>query len=165
MSAYEAHPWTDFAVAVAGIGAVLAGLVFVAVSVNLESIVTGPRLAGRAANSLILFSTPAVLCILLLIPDQSRGALGVELIVVGVLIAPCLAVLNRPWGRPPQWILAAWLIGGALPAAVLVVTTVIAGVGEITENLGGLYWLPVGIVVAYLGALLNTWGLLVEIKR
>lgn len=165
MGAYEAEAWKDFAVAVVGIGAVLAGLVFVAVSVNLESIVSGPRLAGRAAHSLILFFTPAVLCVLLLIPGQSHVALGVEMIVVGVIIAPWLAVLNRPWGRPPEWILAAWIMGNAVPAALLVVATIIAGLGEISETLGGLYRLPVGIVVAFLGALLNTWVLLVEIKR
>lgn len=68
-------------------------------------------------------------------------------------------------GASPEWILAAWIMGNAVPAALLVVATIIAGLGEISETLGGLYRLPVGIVVAFLGALLNTWVLLVEIKR
>ncbi len=165
MNAYEAAAWSDFAVAVAGVGAVLAGLVFVAVSVNLESILAGSRLAGRAGNSLILFSAPVVQSILLLIPGQSRTALGVELIVVAVVLAPSFAVLNRPWGRPPEWSLHSWVLGSAAPAALLVVSTILAGIGLMTGTLGGQYRLPVGIVAALLGGLLNTWVLLVEIRR
>ncbi len=34
-----------------------------------------------------------------------------------------------------------------------------------TETLGGLYWLPIGVIAAFLGALLNAWALLIEILR
>jgi modulator of FtsH protease len=34
-----------------------------------------------------------------------------------------------------------------------------------TESLGGLYWLPVGVIAALIAALENAWVLLVEILR
>jgi modulator of FtsH protease len=165
VSAYETGAWSDFAVAVAGVGGVLAGLVFVAVSVNLESILQGQRLAGRAAHSLIMFFAPVLTSIFLLIPDQSRATLGIELIVTGAVLAPVLAVLNRPWGRPPEWTLGSWFLGNAVPSALLVISIIVAGIGLITETSGGLYWLPVGIIAALIGALVNTWVLLVEVRR
>lgn len=112
-----------------------------------------------------MFSAPVAVWILLLIPGQSRTALGIELIVVGAVLAPWLAVLNRPWGRPPEWALGSWILGNATAAALLAISVIVAGIGLITETLGGLYWLPVGVVAALRGALLNTWVLLVEIRR
>ena len=56
MTAYAAGRWTDFAVAAAGTAATLAGLVFVAVSINLRQ--------------LMLFAMPLVVGIFLLVPDS-----------------------------------------------------------------------------------------------
>jgi hypothetical protein len=46
--------WTNFAVALAGVAAVLAGLVFVALSLNLERILQVAGLPGRAGETLIV---------------------------------------------------------------------------------------------------------------
>jgi drug/metabolite transporter (DMT)-like permease len=74
VSAYEAQGWSDFGVAVAGAGAALAGLLFVALPINLNRILAGYRLTARAGSTLIMLSAPLVL----LIPDQNDIALGWE---------------------------------------------------------------------------------------
>ncbi len=52
MRAYEPAEWADFGVAVAGAAAALAGLLFVAVSLNLRDILALPQLPARAALTL-----------------------------------------------------------------------------------------------------------------
>ena len=165
MSAYEAQGWSDFAVAVAGAGAALAGLLFVALSINLNRILAGYRLTARAGSTLTMLTAPLVIALLLLIPDQDDVALGWELVVVGVAVGSALAVLNPPWLRAPQQRLALWVVTIALPTLLLTSSAVIAGIGTMTESLGGLYWLPVGIIAALLAALENAWVLLGEILR
>ena len=46
--------WSDFFVAQVGATAALAGLVVVAISINLQRILSFPQLPGRAAEMLIL---------------------------------------------------------------------------------------------------------------
>jgi hypothetical protein len=48
VSAYDIHAWVEFGVAVAGAAAVLTGLVFVAVSINLERVLAVPGVPDRA---------------------------------------------------------------------------------------------------------------------
>ncbi|NIJ12456.1 modulator of FtsH protease [Saccharomonospora amisosensis] len=165
MDAYRAEGWADFAVAVAGAGAALAGLLFVALSINLERILSGSRLPARAAHTLVLLAAPLVVALVLLVPGQSGRALGVELVTVGAATGLLLAALNHPGRRASQQPLIWWLIAEALPAVALSGTTIVAGAGLLTTSLSGLYWLVAGVVVAFVGALLNAWVLLVEILR
>ena len=48
MAGYEAHLWFDFAVAIVGAAAVLSGLLFVAMSINIERIMGIVTLPTRA---------------------------------------------------------------------------------------------------------------------
>jgi hypothetical protein len=165
VSAYEAQAWSDFGVAVAGACAALAGLLFVALSINLDRILAGYRLTARAGSTLILLGAPLVIALLLLIPDQGHVALGRELLVLGVVSGGTLAVLNPPWLRAAEQPLFWWAAITATPILLLTASAIIAGIGTMTESLGGLYWLPAGVIVALVAALENAWVLLVEILR
>ena len=81
--AYAAEHWTDFGVATAGAAAALAGLLVVAVSINIERILQFPSLPHRAAQTLILFALPLVTALLLIVPGQPSTALACELLVTG----------------------------------------------------------------------------------
>jgi hypothetical protein len=163
MDAYRAEAWSDFAVAVAGATAALAGLVFVAVSINLARILEFPHLPGRAAQSLGLLVALLATGVLVLVPGQPDAALAVEVGATGLLLAAgALAPLRR--GRraagPPRSRVGPTVIV-LLPAAALVVcgATLVAGSG------GGLYWLAAAVVLGLTGATANAWVLLVEINR
>ncbi|MGH3750272.1 MAG: hypothetical protein ACRDT8_23055, partial [Micromonosporaceae bacterium] len=120
MDAYQAGAWADFSVAVAGAGAALAGLLFVALSINLDRILAGSHLTARAAHALLLLGTPLVISLLLLIPGQSPPVLGAELTLVGVAAGAALGWLNRPGSRAPEQPLSGWVLSSAAPAALLV---------------------------------------------
>jgi hypothetical protein len=79
--------WHDFFLAAAGAAAVLAGLVFVGVSINLEMIMSDPAygLAGRALEALVLLVAVLIVTLLLLVPSQGRVLAGAEVLAVGVL--------------------------------------------------------------------------------
>jgi modulator of FtsH protease len=52
MTAYQPEQWHDLFVATAGAAAALAGLIFVAVSINLEQILKYPALPPRGSRSI-----------------------------------------------------------------------------------------------------------------
>ncbi len=59
--AYSAAQWTVFGAAIVGAGAVLCGLVFVSVSMNLDRILAHPTLPVRAWQTLFLLMSPLLI--------------------------------------------------------------------------------------------------------
>ncbi|GAA4875354.1 hypothetical protein GCM10023203_26870 [Actinomycetospora straminea] len=163
-AAYDAEPWSDFAAGMAGAAAALAGLLFVAVSINIQTILAG-GIAGRAAQALVLLALPVFFSLALLVPGQPDVALAVELVLIAVVVAPGLARQARPRARAPEQPASSWVATTVLPSVVVVVAPVLAAVGLLTGSLGGLYWLPAAVALALLGGLVNAWVLLVEILR
>lgn len=68
--------WSDFAVASAGAAAALTGLLFVAVSINLQRILELPQLPDRAGGTLGLLLTLLLVSIVLVAPGQPQPAAG-----------------------------------------------------------------------------------------
>ena len=54
-----------------------------------------------------------------------------------------------------------------LASVVLSVGLFLAGISLVADlpGLGGLYWIPLSVALAWLGGLFNAWVLLVEIMR
>ncbi len=77
--------WHDFFLA-AGAAAVLAGLVFVGLSINLDMIMSNPTygLPGRALEALVLLVAVLIVTLLLLVPAQGMVLAGVAVLTVGV---------------------------------------------------------------------------------
>jgi hypothetical protein len=165
VSGYDPQEWVEFGVAVAGAAAVLAGLVFVSVSINLEKVLEVHGLPGRAGESIVMFAGVLILTFTILIPGQSRVAVGVELLVGGALLATLLVLialpgLNRPTRQPLSWRITRIVL--ALAASVPVV---IAGASLLAETGGGLYWLGAAFAIALAIGIGNAWVLLVEVVR
>lgn len=164
MVAYDPSEWSDLFVAAAGAGAALAGLVFVAVSINLERILGSPGLPGRALETVVLLVGVVLVSVVCLIPGQSHVALGAELLAVGLAVGAIVVrqpvVFAAAEAPPPAWLMSRWTIrlAGTVPF-------VLGGLSVLLEAGGGLYWIAAGIVLAIAGAVANAWVLLVEILR
>jgi modulator of FtsH protease len=107
MTAYQPEQWHDMFVAMAGAAAALTGLIFVAVSINLERVLKFPALPPRAVETLSILVGLLVLSVFVLIPGQSLTALGAEILVLGVILGTALLVkrirLPRAAGQPLTW--------------------------------------------------------------
>jgi hypothetical protein len=164
MTAYDASEWTDFFVAGAGASAALAGLVFVAVSINVDRILRLRGLPERALSTVMLLLSVVLVSLLGLMPGQSRAALAGELLGVGLVFAVViLALTSRSMAtsdRQPVHVFLQWFLVG-----LGTVPVVLGAVSLFAEAGGGLYWVAVGIVLATTGAVANAWVLLVEILR
>ena len=159
----DPEAWSDFAVAAAGAAAALAGLLFVALSINLTAVLASERSTSRAASALVMLASPVFLSLTLLVPWGSPTPLGVVLLVLGVLVSVALALLlPRPVAEVP---VPAWLVSTLLPPLVLGVGTILAAIGVLTGGLGGLIWIAPAIGFALFGGLVGAWVLLVEILR
>jgi modulator of FtsH protease len=162
---FDPAEWTDFAVAVSGAAAALAGLLVVSISINVREIASDRTLPPRAAAALVMLVTPLVAAVCVLVPNQSQNALGVELVVAGATSGALLTALSWPKFRSAARSRTVWLMGQVMPAVLVSVPLIVAGIGLLTSGLGGLYWLPVSVIAAVYGGLMQAWGLLIEILR
>jgi hypothetical protein len=164
-AAYAAAGWTNFGLAAAGTAATLAGLLFVAVSINLKQILEFPNLPARAGQTLILFATPLISGIFLLVPGQPAAALGWELLVTGVVVGAAQVVIDARSTRSEQEKPLTWLVGRIFPPIVSCGCIAVAGGTLLAQAGGGLYWLVPSVLTAFVFGLINVWVLLVEILR
>ena len=142
----------------------MAGLVFVAVSINLERILSERDLPARAVQTLVMLVLVVAISIVCLIPGQDQIALGVELLIVAAGYAAALArtsqiSLAAPSGPRTRGGLRLMLL------AISGVPLLIGSLSVLAETGGGLYWIAAGILGAIAGGVTNAWVLLVEIHR
>jgi hypothetical protein len=163
--AYAAERWTDFGVATAGAAAALAGLLVVAVSINLDRILQFPHLPHRAAQTLIMLALPLGTALLLIVPGQPDAALGSEYLVIGLATGTYLLVTDLRTPITEHETRRTWLAGRIIPDAVTGGCLAVAGVTLLAQGGGGLYWLVPAVLAAFFFGLLNAWVLLVEILR
>ena len=157
--------WSSFFLAGASATSALAGLLFVALSINLSKILDHPHLAQRAAETLMLLSAALFEALLVLVPGLSPPRLG--LLVLG---------LGLPaWLVPATWQLRAirlkryhrriYAYLHLILHHIATVPMVLAGLSLRGWLGGGLSWLAMGVAVSIAVALYAAWILLVEIVR
>jgi hypothetical protein len=161
----DVDSWNGFAAALATASAALAGLVFVAVSINITRILRVPKLPGRAGETVILFVGALCDCALVLIPHQPVTALGVELLVAGTLAAAILGAIVVPALGVPTRQPWSWRLARVIQGLAATVPVILAGCSLIGWIAGGLYWLAAGVLFAIVFAVGNAWVLLVEVVR
>jgi hypothetical protein len=165
MNAYTLSGWEAFLVAQAGAAAALAGLVFVAVSINLAKILMAPNLPRRAGQAITMLMTVLVAAMLLLVPGQTVMVVGWELLVLGLaaLALPTVMQLVR-LSRRGESVGGRVIINGLL-SQLPTVPFAISGLSLLVHVGGGFYWLVPGVVFSIIAGTLYGWVLLVEILR
>ena len=168
------EPWKDFNVAVAGASAALAGLLIVAMSVNVDAILAAPAVASRAGSAIGSLTLAVTAACLPLIPDQSVVVLGAEILVGGVICLFLALLAARqiyssrtaspdPSLPPPpshQQLSAKVAMNLAAPALFTV-----GGAILLADNASGLNWVAAGSSVSSIAGVVFAWIALVEIRR
>jgi hypothetical protein len=166
VNGYTTEGWGELFLAEAGASAALGGLLFVAVSINLNRIIAIRSLPGAALGAIVLLVAVLMVSTFALVPGQPRWVLATEVLVVGIaawsiLTAIWIGVLRAPIPNQPRFV----------PIISVVVTQaatlpmVVAGVSLLLGAGGGLYWLVPGLAFSLVVAIVNAWVLLVEVVR
>ncbi len=163
--------WHDFFLAAAGAAAVLAGLVFVGLSINLDTIMSTPTygLPGRALEALVLLMAVLIVTCLLLVPAQGMVLAGVEVLVVGVADWVAIVTIHlrqlRNWQALVEANLRVNFVGRVVLSQLATLPFVAAGVAVLSWGVSGLYLLVAGVILSFVVAVAEAWVLLVEIHR
>jgi hypothetical protein len=159
-AAYDPAAWRDFGVALVGASAALLGLVFVVVSLHLGAVVDDPVLRRRAEIMLGLLATTLAASAVLLIPGQTRGVLGIELMAIALIHVSLSALVTFRATHSARGVsrdrLVRFLLG-ELSAGLIFA----GGLGLLVHALGGAYLVAAGIVLGVLSAMLAIWILFV----
>ena len=156
--------WHDFFVATVGAAAALAGLIIVAISVNIKDIIAFPSMTSRAGATVASLVLSLVSTSVMLIPGQPIPLLGLEILLVAavvmvITVKSAVAILRESGtGSSVAWTKVALAVVQVLPFLVGAVS-LIAGRAE------GVPWVAAGVLFVFLGSVTNAWVLLVEILR
>jgi modulator of FtsH protease len=158
--------WHDFYVTMGTASASLIGLLFVALSINLDA-VTGPSrddLRAFAEQAFASFTVVLLIAAIFLIPTGGPSSIGVAYVALGG--GACARMLRR---APAIWrALRRGELGGAvfwrflLPAGA-VLGLLVSGLGLIGGVASALYWLVAVILGLLMSAARSSWDLLVRV--
>jgi len=157
--------WSDFFAANAGVAGALAGLIIVAISVNVQTILQIPGMSSRAGATIASLILIVVCTAASLIPDQGPRFLGAEILLftaVAMVIAVEAAVVMIR-AATPRYIASTWL--KSIIGIVQVVPFGVAGIILLSGSYTGLYWMAAGVLLVFAGSVANAWVLLIEILR
>lgn len=160
------NAWENFFLGELGAAAALAGLLFVAVSVNQARILALGRMADRGLEALVMLLLVIIVASLPLIPGQPVRILGGEVFGIGMVTLLGLLPLQRGYLKtvtaPHRRRSGRMVLCNRLSIAVIVLGgAVVLGRGD----LRGLYLLPIGIFMTFTAVGVNAWVLLIEINR
>ncbi|HEY0812529.1 MAG TPA: hypothetical protein VGE11_04555 [Pseudonocardia sp.] len=156
--------WGVFFAATLGAAATLAGLLFVAVSINLDRVVLNKRLLARAGETLIGLVLSLVASAAELVP-QPAVVSAVVLLVVCVTVGGLTLRVQLRHGpdRPsdPWW----WFAVRIATVQLVAVPAAVGCIGVLAGGGGGLRWVAFGVIAGFALTIYSAWVLLVEIVR
>ena len=158
------NDWADFFVAQVGASGALAGLVIVAISINLSRIVAFPWLPGRAAETLVAPTGVLIVSTYALVPVKEAVTLGVELLCVGAAMWLIPTIFQFRAMRAPDnsrvAVVRRFFLNQASSLPVIGSAYLI-----LVHDPDALYWLVPGVTFSLIATVINAWVLLIEILR
>lgn len=161
----DTEQWNDLFVASAGAAAALAGLLIVAMSVNVREIISIPSMSSRAGAAIASLVLIVVVSTCALIPGQPPVILGFEVLVasaatLAIAVDSAVRILRVGTARSRASAIAKGAIASA-PALLFLIGGGLLCAG----STAGLYWIAAGIATVFVVSVINAWVLLVEILR
>ncbi|GAA1525913.1 DNA-binding phage protein [Agromyces terreus] len=159
--------WSEFNVAMLGATAALAGLLIVAMSVNIGSIMQSKTLPARAAASIATLVLAIVATGLALAPGQPIWLYGLEVLVAAGIAAAfeahAVSTIFRDELHPGSPVeLAGKSAAGLVPVVVYLVGAALVVGGAVPV---GLMLIGIGAILAIVSAIVLAWVVLVEVLR
>jgi hypothetical protein len=152
--------WNDFFVIVGGGAAALAGLIFVAMSINPEIILQNATHKNRAINMLTGFTAVFMACCLALIGNQYPGALGLEWLVLWLIAT---AIFIRGYVRAIRSGMSS--IGLSTPrlagGTLCYIAEVIGAIFLLRGDSAGLYIAAIATIVLFAFLISGAWLLMI----
>jgi hypothetical protein len=152
--------WSNFFIAEAGASSGLAGLLFVAVSMNLGQILKFKHLPTRAIEALSTLLSILVVATFALVPDQTLLQFGIEVACTGLFawIIQSVALYKT---RHSGYETAVRVFLNQVPPIPFLIGGTIMALGW--DN--GMYWIVPGTLLSIGAGVYCAWVLLVEIQR
>ena len=155
--------WNNFFVMVGGGAAALAGLIFVAMSINHEIIIRNTTHRNRAINMLTGFTAIFMASSLALIGNQSLGVLGFEWLVLWLIATFIFIrgyVIAIRSGMSSIGLNTPRLAGGTICYVIEVVGAIFLILGY---NSSGLYIAAIAIIILFAFLISGAWLLMIGI--
>jgi modulator of FtsH protease len=154
-TAYSPGEWGNFAIGLTTASGALTGLVFVAVSIRVREVLDDPFHRRRTESTFVILLATLTASLLLLIPSQGRVALGLEMLLIGVVLVyravHTWAVVRASLRREAN---LSYAIGTF--AHVLLC---LGAISLLAEAGGGLYIVAAALVLELIRALSDIWVL------
>lgn len=163
--AYNPAVWSNFFAAQIGASAALAGLIFVAVSINLSQIVGNPLLVSRCAKAISVLIGVLLAATLAIAPEQPLTAVGCELTALGAALWVAATRANHLSSHRNPYVGRSQKIAHLVLTQCATLPILVCGVSIVVQRGGGFYWLLAGVVFSLATAMVDAWVLLIEIQR
>ena len=127
-----------------------------------------PSLVRAFLHTMVTAGSAALGCVvaaLMLMPDQSPLAMGLEVVIVMLLVIVGGTVLGLRGVRNTEAVHRGNAVVGLAGFELACLICLVGGVFLVAGSVAGLYWLAVGMCVGVVKAVSDAWVFLVEINR
>lgn len=164
-TAWNVDAWAGFFSAQIAASAALAGLIFVAISINLIQIIAGRNLIARSAKALFTLTGILLISVLAMVPGQPLHALAIELLIAGIAMWLAITWAGYAAGHNNPYVSRANRIIQRILTQLAALPILCCAASLLLHRGGGLYWIVAAVVFSYITSLSDAWVLLIEIHR